>query len=401
VVAPRRASITLLSDFRARDGRVWFTTPAGLSVYDPRWDQVDSAAPIPHVDRLLESGHPISLELAPEVPPNPDHVTLTFNATARLAPERTRIQYMLQGADRSWVEAGGNRVASYPQLQPGRYTFRVRAWNVDGIPSATEATLAFRVRPAWYQTITFMVGLILLISSATAGAAVGMQRARSRRSTALLTSQFEATLAERVRIAQELHDTLLQGFMGVSLRLKSVELASPGLPAETAERLAHVQAMADEALREARESVWDLRSPELDHADLADALLIRARGETGDAGAEVKLTVTGSRRRLAREVEVTAFRIGSEAVVNGVKHGGARTITIVIDFGDRTLTLSVRDDGRGFSPSEGEAARQQGHWGLVGMRERARRAGGTCEIGPGPNAGTVVMAVLPCGGKRS
>jgi signal transduction histidine kinase len=161
------------------------------------------------------------------------------------------------------------------------------------------------------------------------------------------------------------------------------------------ETLARVERLTWEALRETRESVWDMRATDLDEADLAGALEASARAATAGIGIEVKVTTTGARRRLPRAVETTAFRIGREAVANAVKHADARHIDIEVEFAAAELILRLRDDGRGFTDTEGEAARRSGHFGLTGMRERARRAGGSCEVRPGPNGGTVVDLRMP------
>jgi signal transduction histidine kinase len=214
---------------------------------------------------------------------------------------------------------------------------------------------------------------------------------------AALRARFEAALAERTRIAQELHDTLLQGFAGVTLQLKAAELALPDQPDVAAETLVRVHRLATEALREARESVWDLRGSELDELDLIEALRGRALAATAGSNVAVTVTARGVPRRLPRRIEAAALRVGREALANAVKHADASRIEIDLQFGAALLALQIRDDGRGFTQDQLETAIRNGHFGITSMQDRARQAGGTCEVGPGVQGGTVVTLRLPLG----
>ena len=147
-----------------------------------------------------------------------------------------------------------------------------------------------------------------------------------------------------------------------------------------AETLLRLERLARESLREARERVWDMRESELAGDDLPTALEAMARERTAGTGIEVSLVAEGQVRRLARSLENAAYRIGREAVVNAVKHAQARRIDIHVQFAPDRLRLEVRDDGRGFPPDQGEDARRRGHFGLIGIQDRAAHAGGRCEV---------------------
>ncbi len=381
--------------FGAHDGRIWFATPGGLAVVDPAAQPENQIPPQVHIEEVMapegifRPGSDLSLK------PNPDRIEIRYNATSLRVPERVRIEYQLEGSDQSWVTSGPTRTATYTQLRPGRYRFLVRAWNEDGVPSMNEAALSFRVLPMWHQTFWFAA--LVFIAVATAGATVvyAAQRARTRRTAERMRARFEATLVERTRLARELHDTLLQGFTGITLQLQavhhSVEEASP----ETAASLARVLLIADSTLRDARQMVWDMRAPELDEQDLAEALEGAARRAVEGSAIDLHFVVGGDRRRLMLGVETAVLRIGREAVVNAVKHGDPRNVAVSLVFEPRRVGLSVRDDGRGFDPSRADAAVQTGHWGLRGMRERAARAGGKVEISGAPGRGTLVSLYLP------
>ncbi len=375
---------------RAPDGRIWVATDSGVASVDPRLLQ---SSPAPQV--LIEAARVNGRELFPSdtiaIPPGGRDLEIDYTATSLSIPERTQFRYRLEGQDPDWRDVGPRRRAYYSGLGPGAYRFRVIASDADGNWNEAGAVLAFRVLPAWYQTLWFYAGVALLIGGLGALAAVLVQRRRHQ----TLKGRYEATLAERARIAQDLHDTLLQGFAGVTLQLKAAELALPDEPDVAAETILRVQQLARSSLREARERVWDMRGTELGADDLPAALEALARERTGGSGVEVSVVSSGRRRRLTRPVEDAAFRVGREAIVNAVRHAEARRIDIHVEFGSTTLRLEVRDDGRGFTPVEGEEARRRGHFGLTGMRERAASCGGRCDVSPGAGGGTIVTLVLP------
>ncbi len=248
---------------------------------------------------------------------------------------------------------------------------------------------------AWYQTIWSRYVLILIICVAGATGAVLVQRRRHLLAQQALRSRYDATLAERARIAQDLHDTLLQGFTGITIQLRAIQRVSSRRPSEGAAALETVLASADSTLREARNAIWDLRAVELDGRDLAEAL--ERAATTATAGTPIHLTfkVQGDRRRLSEASEMAALRIGREAVANAVKHAQATRVEVVVTFGGSALELRVCDDGIGFSPHTLSKGAEGKHLGLTGMRSRAEHAGGALKIAPGELGGTIVTATLP------
>jgi signal transduction histidine kinase/ligand-binding sensor domain-containing protein len=378
---------------RGADGRIWVATDSVLASVDPRRLPTGPAPPV-----LIEAVRIGDRELAPSeamrIPPRSRDLQIDYTATSLSTPERVQFRYRLDGEDHTWRDVGTRRSAYYTGLAPGTYRFRVIASNGDGVWNEQGAGLSFRVLPAWYQAAWFRVCVILLIGGIGAIAAALVQRRRHLRSQEALRSQYEATLAERARIAQDLHDTLLQGFAGVTLQLKTAELALPEQPDVAAETILRVQRLARESLREARERVWDMRDTGR-AGDLPAALAGLARERTAGTGIEVAVATTGEGRRLTRGIEDAAFRIGREAIGNAVRHAAARRIEINVEFGATTFRLEVRDDGRGFTLQDAEEARRNGHFGLSGARERAARMGGVCEVRPRLEGGTVVAVELP------
>jgi len=207
--------------------------------------------------------------------------------------------------------------------------------------------------------------------------------------------RYEATLAERARIAQELHDTLLQGFTGITIQLRAIQRIIGVRPQEGVVALDGALSAADTALRDARNSIWDMRAVELEGRDLPAALEGAVRSVIAQASVALEFTVHGDRRPLSPQVATTALRIGREAVLNALKHADAQKIQVQLDYGLRILTLQVRDDGRGMPPGAAEAAAIDGHLGLTGMRARADRVAGSLRITSEPGQGTIVRASLP------
>jgi signal transduction histidine kinase len=220
-------------------------------------------------------------------------------------------------------------------------------------------------------------------------------RRRAREREAALHAQFDAALIERNRIARELHDTLLQGFGGITLQLHTVSHTLSSAPDKARERLGHVLTLADNTLLDARHMLWDLRTPELEHQDLPDALSNAARDAIIDAPIQLRFNVLGNQRRLAPLIESTALRVGREAATNAARHARPRLIEIELSYGERELNLRVRDDGGGFAAGSATDYRLRGHWGIAGMRERAARAGGAFAISSEAGVGTTVSLQLP------
>jgi signal transduction histidine kinase/ligand-binding sensor domain-containing protein len=380
---------------RTPDGRLWFSTAAGLAVVDPRNLGMNNVALNVLVETMRIDGRELARSALAAVPAGRSDIEIDYTATALSFPERVRFRYRLEDADPTWREVGTRRRAYYTELRPGSYRFRVSATNGDGNWIEASNTWSFRVLPAWYQTLWFRSLVILLIGSMGGLAVALIQRRRHARARAQLKRQYQIALAERVRIAEDLHDTLLQGFAGINLQLIAAELAIPKEPDVAAATLVRVQRLTEESLREARERVWEMRDAAIAGDDLATALGTIARDRTAGLPIEVEVTASGSSRRLPPALEDAAFRIGREAIVNVVRHAEASRIEIDLDFRANTFFLEVSDNGRGMSPKSLAEARKRGHFGLSSIQNRAALEGGRCEVKPRPGGGTIVSLELP------
>jgi signal transduction histidine kinase/ligand-binding sensor domain-containing protein len=382
---------------RSADGKIWVGADEGVASVDP---EHLGSTDIP-LNVMVETVRIDGREQAPSdltsVPAHSSSLEIDYTSTALSFPERVRFRYQLEGADPTWREVDGRRRAYYTDLRPASYRFRVSANNGDG-HWIEAATWSFRVLPAWYQTVWFRAVMILLIGSVGGLIVAIVQRRRHDRAHDDLKRQYEIALAERaerVRVAEDLHDTLLQGFAGINLQLIAAEMAIPSKPDVAAATLVRVQRLTEESLREARQRVWEMRDAALTSDDLPTALEAIAKERSAGTPMEVQLTTAGNPRRLTRSVEDAVFRIGREAIVNVIRHADARRIEIHLDFRPSTVYLEVRDDGRGVSPEAANGARNRGHFGLSGMQNRASLLGGVCEIRSRPEGGTIVALELP------
>jgi signal transduction histidine kinase len=323
---------------------------------------------------------------ASELPAGTSKVQITYTAPELTSPLKTRFRYRLEGFDTDWIDAGTTREALYTGLSPRDYRFRVSVSQDDGRWSETEATWSFVLHPRFYQTWWFAgaVGLGM------AGSLWGAWHLRSRQ----LRSQFALVLGERVRLSRELHDTLLQSLVGVALEFDAVSKSLEASPAAARDRVIKIREQIEEYIREARRSIWSLRSPALETGDLIEAL--RDVGTRAAAGHDVAFAFeqTGHRRRLSSNIEHQLLRIGQEATLNATRHAHAASIRMRLHYEPDAVMLTVADDGRGFNvDATSEAASD--HYGLVTMRERAQQAGGMLTITSVPGAGTTVEAHVP------
>ena len=302
----------------------------------------------------------------------------------------------LEGRDNDWQDPGTRRQAFYTDLRPRKYTFRVIASNSNGVWNEAGASLAFSVAPAWYQTIWFWLSC--------AAAVFVLLWALYQLRLGQLERQFNATLearvVERTRIARELHDTLLQSFHGLLFRLQAVRNMFPRRTEEAPEALDVAILTAEHAIEESREAIKDLRSESAEQRDLAELLtatckeLTTVHGKNGDAPA-FRVVVEGERHNLAPVLQEEIYRIAREVLRNAFQHASARNVEAEIRYDDQLFRLRIRDDGKGIEPQVLSEGNRPGHWGLPGIRERARRIGAELDFWSEAGAGTEVQINVP------
>jgi len=371
------------------DGRVWFTTGNGLVWIDPN-NLYHNPLPPPVVIRTLiandntyESPSMLSLDAGIS------KAEIEYTALSLSMPDRLRFRYKLDGVDDDWVDAGNRRQAFYTRLTPGQYRFRVLAANNDGVWNNQGATLTFSVPPTFLQSRLFQ--------ALCAGAVIVLlwiaYQARLKQISARLKSQLEARLLERERIARELHDTLLQGFQGLMLRFQSV---ADTIPADQPARnlIEEVMTRADEVLAEGRDRVCDLRSGEASD-DLPQALREVAKNAASGDPVNFQVIIEGTPCTLHPVVCDELIRLSSEAILNAFHHARAKNIEVNLTYHRTRLQMSIRDDGIGMDQKVVELGGRRGHFGLAGMRERAKRIKAEFTLSSRARMGTEIEISVP------
>ena len=366
--------------WRMRDGRISFSTIRGLIAIDPNQTQLKLDAPPVVIESVAIDGRSQSRANMRDLAPGDENLEFRYTALSLRAPQRITFRYKLEGFDRDWVDAGTRRQAFYTNLRPGNYRFRVTACNADGTCNEAGTSLAFILPARFYQQTWFYLSCAVMLALLACFAYVFRIQHIER--------QFNAILAERTRIARELHDTLLQGFSGVTMEMQAL---AGRLPIGSREALRDIIHDAANCLTEARISVSELRRNRAPSPGLAAELSESARRLTVSGEARLKLVVERLAQALPAYVEYNLLRIAQEAIINAVHHAGARTIEVSLQTLPEGLRIAVRDDGSGFVPGDAAA----NHFGLVGMKERAKEIGADLRVTSEPKMGTTIVVDFP------
>jgi signal transduction histidine kinase/ligand-binding sensor domain-containing protein len=367
---------------RSGDGRLWFVTSSGMAVLDPaRMTRVRLPPPV-RIEAVLADDKPFATDGTVELPAKTSRIQFDYAGLSFTAPEKVRFRYMLEGFDQDWIDVGLRRQAFYTNLPPRSYRFRVIA-DYDGVSSETGATLDISIRPTFYQTPAFyaavaVAGVLLIL---------GAWQVRVRQ----VHRQFALVLGERARMAREIHDTLLQSLVGVAFQFDAASAELDESPSVAKSRLSRLRTQIELAIKEARQSIWDLRSPALERRDLTTALREAGESITGRS-IRFDLAVSGTPRHDAPRLDEALLRIGREAISNAVRHASATEVHVHLSYDRDEVTLRVRDNGRGFESVSPQLAN---HWGLATMRERAEQLGGRLRLASAPGRGTEVEFIAP------
>lgn len=348
-----------------------------------------------HIEHLIADGKRYGASSGLRLPPLVRDLTFDYSGLNFVTPEKVLFRYKLEGWDRDWQEVGNRRYAFYTNLGPGDYRFHVAASNANGEWDKTDTFLDFSIAPAYWQTVWFrlscLAALVLLLWA--------LYHLRLRQVARRFEMSLEVRVSERMRIARDLHDTLLQSFHGLLLRFQSVDNMLPERPAEAKRRLQSAINQAADAITQGRDAVQGLRSSILETNNLAEAIGALANELAASvAGPNVpafRLNVGGEPQPLHPIVRDEVYRIGGEALRNAFRHAEARRIEVEIQYEDRRFNVCVRDDGKGIDTHFAHEDGRPGHFGLHGMRERAKLVGGNLTVWGAPNAGTEIELSIP------
>lgn len=374
------------------DGRLWFAGTSELFWIDPSEVAAPWPAP-PVVLRSLEvDGVTRPVHAGARLPEGTRRLALAFAAPLAELPEHTRFRYRLVAegeAKPRWLSSGEGREVVYHRLPPGDYRFEIVASDREGRWGSSPTVLAFAIEPAFHQTRTF-IGLLVFAGLLLLSA---FYLLRLRQLSARLRAEMDARLAERERIARDLHDTLLQGVQALLLTFQAI---ANRLPDDNAERVRMESALdrAQEVVREGRDRVGALREPATERCDLVDCLQRQAQALSADYGIPCEV-IAASPRALDGQVHEQCLQVGGEALANAFRHAHARQVRVGLDYGRDALVLTVRDDGIGLPEDCLRGEGREGHWGLAGMRERARSIGATLSLRKPDGGGTEVRFTVP------
>jgi signal transduction histidine kinase len=388
---------------KSTDGKLWFLMGEDVQVVDPHHLADNKLPPPVHIEQIV-ADHKIYWQNLPgatvanlRLPPRIRDLTIDYTALSFAVPEKIHFRYKLDGQDSDWREVVNEREVQYSNLAPGHYRFHVTASNNSGVWNEEGTFLDFSVAPAYWQTNWFRAAcaaaFLLLL-----WAAYQLRVRWLHREFALA---LEARVAERTSIARELHDTLLQSFHGLMLRFQIVSELLPDRPVEAKEQLERAMEGAAEAITEGRDAVQGLRDSTVQTNDLArdiNTLGEELAADLANGGSpEFGVTVEGKSRDLHPILRDEIYRIAAESLRNAFRHAHARQIEVEIHYDAEQFRLRMRDDGKGIDPAVLAGHAPTGHFGLAGMRERAKLIGGTLTVWSDVGEGTEVELRIPAG----
>jgi signal transduction histidine kinase/ligand-binding sensor domain-containing protein len=381
---------------RSSDGKMWFQGFGGTSVIDPQQLPSNKITPPVHIERITANDKTYDASNGLRLPPRVRDLKIDYTALSFVAPEKVQFRYQLEGQDHNWREVVNDREVQYSNLPPGNYVFRVTAANNSGLWNEAGDTLDFSIAPMYYEANWFraacLAALMVLVWA--------FYRMRLHQLRRRFHAGLEARESERIRIARELHDTLLQNLNGLMVQFQAARNMLPRRPDQAAEVLDNALGATEYTVTQSRSAIQHLRSAMGSEVDLAQWLTATsqelARSLNANADAPVfQLTVEGERKVLSPLPRDEVCLITREILRNALQHARASRIETEIRYDDGELRVRIRDDGKGIEPQVLQAGGKEGHWGLRGARERAQQIGARLDFWSEIGAGTEVELLVP------
>lgn len=388
-----KRSRTVVADHR---GRIWFSLNKGISVLEPSAFARPAFPVTIRVDGMLVDGRAVPADTLVHIPAGRHRVTFRYAGVNVSDAAGVRYRYRLDNVDQAWSEPTALREIDYTNIPPGQFQFHMMARNPDGVWSSQDTMIGFEVEPAYWQTTWFRVFCV--------AAFLGLLWALYQRRLHQLARQFNMRLEERVnertRIARELHDTLLQNLHGLLFRFQAARNMLPKRTEEAMEALDGAITRTEQAIAESRDTIKDLRSERVTPTDLEELLTQTGKelGTVAEAHGNppiFRVIVEGERQTLSPALQDEVYRIVRELLRNAFQHAGARHIEVEIRRDNHLLRVLIRDDGKGMAPKVLKEGGQPGHWGLPGVRERAKQIGAQLDFWSEAGAGTEVQLTVP------
>ena len=377
------AGPTLIED---KQHRLWVAASDGLAVLDPTTLKTNTHPPHVEIRHITAADRIFPPTTAIQLPKYTRIATIFYTALSLSVPERVTFRVHLSGVDAEWRDVGNARSISYSNLTPGAYRFEVLAANNDGVWNTQSASIDFEIAPAFYQTLWFK-GLLWLLAAC---AVIAIIRLQSRRLAWRESAKLRDRMQERERIARELHDTLIQDAEAMVLNLRALNQRDTGTPPP--EELMKLELAAQRSVDMARDRVGGLRAEAQSEEYLSNSLKELAERLTALYPVPYTFLAEGPTHPLHSMVTEEILAIGREAILNAFRHSRASHIGIRVRYESKALVVTVADNGIGLA---GVERAQQGHWGLIGMSERAAHLKATLTISPDKESGTLVTLVVP------
>jgi len=368
---------------RTYDGRLWIANNLTLQVVDPEHLTRNDVLPPVRIEKVVVDRKPYEPTGKLAFPPLMLDLEIDYAALSFVNPRKVRFRYKLEGRDTEWQEAGNRRQAFYTDLRPGSYRFRVIASNDDGLWNEEGASIAFTIAPAWYQTAVFRIscllaGLLLLVL---------IYYLRMKQASRSIRARFDERIAERTRLARDLHDTLLQTLQGSKL-VADDALENRSDVERMLRSLEKLSNWIDRAMREGRAALNALHAGAFDNRKLSKRLQSALDEREPNGVSERSVTISGTPVEMDPIITDEICRVGYEAIHNAFMHSGATRIEVQLAYSEN-FTLIVRDNGRGMDSTTASRGRD-GHYGLQNMRARAARIHGQFRLITAPNLGTTI-----------
>ena len=379
---------------KSPDGRLWFANDAVVQMLDPGGLRMNTIAPPVYVEALRADRKDYAISTPVDLPAHSRDIEISYTALSLAVPEKVRFRYRLDGRDQDWNDAGTRRQAFYSDLPPGQYRFQVTASNNDGVWNEQGATLAFVIAPAYTQTTWFLVvtaGVLLAAVWAVHRVRVRNFERNQRDMSALNERLMKAQEQERVRIAGELHDGVMQEMLAATMMLGSAKRRLPD-DSEAQVAIDKVQQRLVRMGTDLRQLSHELHPPALQEAGLPKAVQEYCEEFSTASGIPVMCHTDPGVDDLSRGTSLALFRVLQEALGNAAKHAHAKQITVRLARHGEMVSLVISDDGVGFDRSRLGPARGLG---LITIRERASQLNGTFEVDTAPGRGTTITVVIP------
>jgi signal transduction histidine kinase/ligand-binding sensor domain-containing protein len=392
--------VPILKGFRpavtkTSDGRIWFVNGEKVSFIDPSRVTLNTLPPPVHIEQITADGKTYEARPGLRLPPHVRNLLIDYTALSLVVPGNVKFRVMLEGQDKGWRELVNQRHAQYTNLPPKHYKFRVLACNNSGVWNEEGAALEFVIPPAWYQTNWFRA-LCVATFLALLWAAYQF---RVRQLAYQFNMRLEERVSERTRIARDLHDTLLQTFQALLPRFQAAIYKLPEGAADARKTLEEAVDQASEAITEGRDAVQGLRMSTVEKNDLAVAIRTvgeeLASAETSQSSPNFEVVVEGTSRNLHPILRDEVYRLATEALRNVFRHAAAQNVEVEIRYDEKCFRLRVRDDGKGIRDEVLRGDGREGHYGLHGMRERAKLVGGKLTIWSEVDSGTEIELIIP------